>query len=148
MAWPEPRVPVRNSRSPMHCRIGVAFSIAASSSPPIISARVPVIARGRAPDTGASIRTAPRSARIGPRVLVSPGSDELMSMTISPGWMASRKAPPSSSVSAWRTCLEVGSMVTTTSDAAISATLPAAWPPTSRAKRAVASASRSKTVRS
>ncbi len=64
-------------------------------------------------------------------------------MTTRPGLIALRNAPPSSSAKAWRTCLEVGSMVTTTSEAASSATLPAALPPTSLAKRPRASGSRS-----
>ncbi|MNC89447.1 hypothetical protein D3C83_53850 [compost metagenome] len=67
---------------------GLALTIASLSSPPIMMVREPVMARGLAPDTGASSNTTCFRASSFASACVPVGSDELMSITTVPALTA------------------------------------------------------------
>jgi hypothetical protein len=142
IACPEPSGPVRKMFALIVSMIGVAFSIAASSSPPSMIVSVPSSARGSAPETGASTSATPRWESSGASESVAEGSAELMSMTTAPSGSASAMPP---SRIAWRTIAPLGSIVTTAWTSAKSAGPVAPMTPScSSAHRAVTAGSASR----
>ena len=106
--------------------IGMARAMSAGS-PPTMAASVASSARLTPPETGASTRPMPRSARAAPSSRVEVGSQELIS-TISEPARRSAARPPSPSAAS-RTAPALGSMVMTASLACANARKDAATSP-------------------
>ena len=113
---PAPTSPQRTTEAPMAARISLHLS-KTSCLPPTMKERVPSMALGSPPETGASSISTPFSARAAAISFEATGLMELQSIKTLPGFMWEATplfASPSMTCLTWG---ELGSMVMTTSHA-------------------------------
>ena len=123
---PAPTSPQRTTEAPMAPRMSLYWS-KTSCLPPTMKERVPSMALGSPPETGASSISMPRLASSAAISLEATGLMELMSMNTLPGFMwAATPSSPSMTAFTWGL---LGTMVSTTSQVSPISALVAALAP-------------------